>query len=427
MNICQRLPTVSVLLLALASLAGCSTAARTPLPQPTSPTGDVVIIAPSPDTTSTTPTEKIVDDPPTEVTAQLPITRRVGTITDSALREISGLAGSTRPIETHSVQSQPVKLQPGDKQRTTTSRAGQTIATAAIDIAATQPTLWAINDSGNEPLLFAVSTQGVVQARFRLPVTNRDWESLSAVRYEGESWLVLADTGDNLELHNQYRLHFIKEPAIAEALASGGASASTIPLISDIRSLVFDYAPLPSSYVATTHHNVEAMGVSAAEGLLYFVTRHATRALVFTLPLTNALKAARTGLDISKSITPTMTARFEGELIGLKQHPVDQLAGRVIGVKLSQVTGLEFGADGGYAYVLTYRGVYRFLLMPESDQRWFEVPPVSVIRQTLRQSEAIAIVASTNGNTPGSGDLLFFSSEKLPAPIIRLQYLPPPG
>ncbi len=424
MNICQRLPTVSVLLLALASLAGCSTAARTPLPQPASPADVDVIIAPSPDTT---PIEKIVDDPLTEITAQLPITRRVGTITDSALREISGLAGSTRPIETQSVQSRPVELQPGDEQRLTTHRAGQTNGTAALDTAATQPTLWAINDSGNEPLLFAVSTQGVVQARFRLPVTNRDWESLSAVRYAGESWLVLADTGDNLEQHDQYRLHFIKEPAIAEAPTGGTTSASTIPLISDIRSVVFDYAALPSNYIATTHHNVEAMGVSAVEGLLYFVTRHATRALVFTLPLEEALNAARTGLDISKSITPSMTARFEGELIELKQHPVDQLAGRVVGVKLSQVTGLEFGADGGFAYVLTYRGVYRFLLMPKSDQRWFEVPPVSVIRQTLRQSEAIAIVTSTNGNTPGRGELLFFSSEKLPAPIIRLRYVPPPG
>ncbi len=416
-------------LLTLAVLTGCSTVAPSsqPIAQPSSrPTAhsnktDTSIRTPTQESARESglpgeqrntqaerrQTEDTQETPSKKPVQQSTVIGQVGRVTDTGLREISGLASSTRSAGT-----------------------------------GTDGTLWAINDSGNEPLLFAIAPDGSVKARFRLPVRNRDWESLSAFRYKGESWLMIADTGDNLETHGSYYLHFIKEPILSLPEISPEASPETAPdssqssstsdvirTITDSHSLTFDYAPLPESFTATQHHNVEAVGVSTAQGLVYFVTRHATRALVFSLALQDALTAAVSHDAQEVTANRRLTADFQGVLTKLNQHPIDRLAGTVIGVELSQATGLEFSPSGHYAYVLTYRGVHRFLITPATRTSWFEQPPVRIVRHTLRQSEAIAIQwddAATDAASD-SRDVLFFTSEKLPAPVMKLLFVHSPS
>ena len=84
-----------------------------------------------------------------------------GRVTDTDLPEISGLAGSCK----------------------------------------TQGLLWMINDSGNANTLFGVSATGQVLGKFNIKdAPNVDWEDLSSFTQGRESYLLIADVGDNMAM-----------------------------------------------------------------------------------------------------------------------------------------------------------------------------------------------------------------------------------
>lgn len=58
-------------------------------------------------------------------------------------------------------------------------------------------TLWTHNDSGGDPVLFRINTEGTLLAKWNLPVPNHDWEDLSAG--PGET-LFVGDIGNNMQL-----------------------------------------------------------------------------------------------------------------------------------------------------------------------------------------------------------------------------------
>lgn len=92
---------------------------------------------------------------------------------------------------------------------------------SGLAISRRQPGLfWAINDSGNAPNLIAVNPQWEV-ARV-LPVEdgyNHDWEDLASFEMDGRSWLLIADTGDNLHLRSEVALILVPEPDLSDKTA----------------------------------------------------------------------------------------------------------------------------------------------------------------------------------------------------------------
>ena len=72
---------------------------------------------------------------------------------------------------------------------------------------------FSINDSGNEPQLFALDLAG--RNRGAWPVEYPGWhdfEDLSAFSWQGESYLAIADTGDNFYWRPHLTLLVIREP-----------------------------------------------------------------------------------------------------------------------------------------------------------------------------------------------------------------------
>lgn len=76
--------------------------------------------------------------------------------------------------------------------------------------------VWAHNDSGHAPLLFAVDTSGTVRGRVRLPVRTRDWEDLTAARCAFGDCLYIGDIGDNDRARRRIQVFRILEPALDE-------------------------------------------------------------------------------------------------------------------------------------------------------------------------------------------------------------------
>jgi hypothetical protein len=75
---------------------------------------------------------------------------------------------------------------------------------------------WTHNDSGWDPVIFAVDSSGAVLARVRVAgATNRDWEDIELAPCSpgsAESCLFIGDIGDNNERHPRVGVYRIPEP-----------------------------------------------------------------------------------------------------------------------------------------------------------------------------------------------------------------------
>ncbi len=88
-------------------------------------------------------------------------------------------------------------------------------------------TLFTINDSGNEPMLFALDTTGAFRGRWRVAgASNRDWEAASggpcisgsgpySIR-AGASCLFIGDIGDNEAQRSVLTVYQIDEPRVSD-------------------------------------------------------------------------------------------------------------------------------------------------------------------------------------------------------------------
>ncbi len=76
-------------------------------------------------------------------------------------------------------------------------------------------TLWTLNDSGNDPLLFATDTLGRNLGVLAVPGTsNRDWEAIALGPCETRDCLYIADTGNNRRNFDTSTIYRLEEPGL---------------------------------------------------------------------------------------------------------------------------------------------------------------------------------------------------------------------
>lgn len=72
---------------------------------------------------------------------------------------------------------------------------------------------WTHNDSGGEPVLYLIDTKGKVQMEVELEgMTNRDWEEIVTAKHGEQSYIYVAETGDNKAVHENVSLIRLPEP-----------------------------------------------------------------------------------------------------------------------------------------------------------------------------------------------------------------------
>lgn len=76
--------------------------------------------------------------------------------------------------------------------------------------------IWIHNDGGNINDLYLFSHQGHYKGAIRLPFPNRDWEDIAITTDDDnrETYIYLADIGDNLAVHPEYYIYRFKEPKL---------------------------------------------------------------------------------------------------------------------------------------------------------------------------------------------------------------------
>lgn len=232
--------------------------------------------------------------------------------------------------------------------------------------------LWMHNDSGNAPVLYAVSEAGVVRAQVPLPDAT-DLEDVAIARCPAaERWCIwVADIGDNLEARDAVRIFIVPEPPIAdgEIIVDG---------ITELRRTYPDGA-----------HDAEAL-VVAEDGQRFWIITKVDGGVSQVFSSTPGA-GPRGGLD--------EIARFDAPGVAVPM-------GRMI-------TGADLHPSGQRLAIRVYTGSYEYWLGDEGVAALQTATPrlVSLGPLSEGQGEAIAYAADGDGlwtisEQPGGGQPL---------------------
>jgi hypothetical protein len=105
---------------------------------------------------------------------------------------------------------------PVEPRRTGTFQQTRLAESSGVAASRSQPgVLWTLNDSGNEPWIFATDTLGRDLGAFRVTGADAgDWEAIAPGPCGRHECLYIADTGDNRESRGKVRIYRVPEPAL---------------------------------------------------------------------------------------------------------------------------------------------------------------------------------------------------------------------
>ena len=253
--------------------------------------------------------------------------------------------------------------------------------------------LWAINDSGNGPFLYALALDGRDRGRVRVAgATNRDWEGLDTFVWQGRPMILIGDVGDNHRRRDRHTLYVVEEPGPGRDRLRRSGEVEVAWRI--------DFSYPDGS------HDAEGVAVDAAAGEILILTKRDEPPLLFAVPL-SATAAGR-----------SVTARWVGGIERIPP-PSDQDRRHAFGAFYSQPTALDLSPDGHRMVVLTHQHAYLFNRMPGDS--WasavrerpglIRLPPPHGGR-LLRQREAIcfsldamSLLVTSEGDRPGIFEL----------------------
>ncbi len=250
--------------------------------------------------------------------------------------------------------------------------------------------LWTHNDSGGQPMLYALEPNGARRGELRITgITHHDWEDLASFELDGRSWLLIADTGDNAGNRTNCALYVVAEPDPAE--------------LSPVRETTATIAwKIPVRYLDGPR-DCEAVAVDARAGVVYLLAKRNSPHGLYTLPLRppadGVVPAAMPVAQIPNSFIPQPSA---------SQRLLPLPGGRY----RAQPTGMDFAADGSAAVVVSYGDVLIF--QRQKDEPWKAAlmrPPVVLPPHGLTQAEGVAFGADSR--------TIYVSSEGTDSGIVR--------
>lgn len=206
---------------------------------------------------------------------------------------------------------------------------------------------WVHNDSKNEELIFAVGKEGEDLGSFRINgVTMRDWEATASYEMDGESYIVIADVGDNSESKRFYNLYAVREPDVIP-----GQGEQSIDLAWHLR---FQYEDGP--------RNCEAMAIDESTGEILLLSKFDTPQRLYRIPIPKSPK------DIKK---PGVQAEFVTEIKTIPQPDIfETMVHYPEAAGNGRPTAFDISKDGNKAVILTYTNAY--IYEKKSDESWTE-------------------------------------------------------
>ena len=97
--------------------------------------------------------------------------------------------------------------------------------------------MYSLNDSGNAPIIYRINYQGEIIERTHLPLTNKDWEAITA----DASSFYIADVGNNKGKREQVEIHKVNRSNVNDITTitlkyEGNDASNNIPYAHDFDS-----------------------------------------------------------------------------------------------------------------------------------------------------------------------------------------------
>lgn len=202
---------------------------------------------------------------------------------------------------------------------------------------ANKDVLWVENDSGNDPNLFAISTDGTLLGTFTPKgATNVDWEDIAIVPGASSTEpasIYLADIGDNAKARPEIVLYRVAEPKVTQ-----GGTAEPKP--DQVRTI--DKVDTITLRYPDGSHNAEAFFVDPANGDAVVITKE---------------ESGPASVYVAKASELIADANVTLEQAGTVSFGEPSLA--------TQVTGADISPAGDVIAVRTYGGVHLFKRTPD--------------------------------------------------------------
>ena len=236
---------------------------------------------------------------------------------------------------------------------------------------------WTHNDSGDEPRVFLVDSEGETRAIYRLPGAGAiDWEDMTSFESDGHHYLLTGDIGGNAQPRKTLSLYLFEEPAWVD---SGGKKL--VREITDYHTLTVSLSDSLTDY--------ESLAVDPKEPSGFLVEKTSLGGRVYRFPI-----------DLTK---PNLAVN----------------AKEIGRVEIPMATSCDIAADGSAMVILSYFGIYVFERTKVEDGAWeaWEValrrPPKGYRTPTFAQVEAICFGESNQ--------LLWLTHEKVPTTLWQLR------
>ena len=262
---------------------------------------------------------------------------------------------------------------------------------------------WAINDGGQDPILWQVDEKGKIRGQLQLQnVENIDIEDLASFSIKPPKrkrlhYVAVPDIGDNAALNNDHKIYIVPDVAGRKSTAPDWTIRFRYP----------DGA-----------HDAEGLAVDAERGYLYIVIKRVLPPILYRVPLHPPSGAASLSGAASVSGAGSEEIQIAERIATLEGLPVNDQnspdASNAVRFG-SQPTGAVMGCDGNELLLLTYASVYRY--QKRNSQSWAsalvgQMPQVLPL-PPMFQAEAITLTPDCN--------TLYVGGEKVPGPLWRFK------
>ena len=217
--------------------------------------------------------------------------------------------------------------------------------------------LWSINDSGSEPILFAMTAEGADLGEWPVNVDRAvDWESLDSFVLNGVSYLVVGDTGDNFRWRPFVWLLVVPEPTNLDG------NDRTLDVA---WTLEFSY---PDGY-----RDSEALAADVSSNHFYVLSKRHYPPELFRLPLRSSERVVAELVQEMKGIPRYTEAEYEIDDDAYYRHMPRGMD--IVGVSL---------------LITTYQHAYLYNLAS------LEQAPVRVMLPSIGQRESISFARDSS-------------------------------